>query len=48
MVRPDRAQGLHPAPRTHQSNGVRSPMANTLGSARPTPTTIGPGALVLN
>ena len=44
MVRPDRAQGLHPAPRTHQSNGVRSPMANTLGSARPTPTTSAPAA----
>lgn len=38
-VLPGRAQGLHfPAPLTHQSNGARSPLANTLGSARPTPT----------
>lgn len=37
VMPPGRAQGLHPAPRFHQSNGVRSPLANNppLGPAYP-------------
>jgi hypothetical protein len=46
-VPPGRAQGLHPAPQTHQSNGVRSSLTNNprLGPAHPY--NIGPRGRVL-
>lgn len=48
MVPPGRAQGLHPAPRTHQSNGVRLPLANDPRLGPAYLYTIGPRGRVLN
>ena len=48
MVSPGRAQGLHPAPRTHQSNGVRSRLANTLRLGPAYPYNIGLDGRLLN
>ena len=45
---PGRAQGLHPAPRTHQSNGVRLPLANIPRLGPAYLYTIGPCGRVLN
>jgi hypothetical protein len=48
-VPPGRAQGLHyPASRTHQSNGARSPMANTPRLGPAYPYSIGAPGRVLN
>ena len=48
MVSPGRAQGLHPAPRTHQPIGVRSRLANTLRLGPAYPYNIGPCGQPLN
>lgn len=48
MVPPGRAQGLHPAPQTHQSNGARLPLANNPRLGPAYLYSIGPCGRVLN